>query len=261
MRYWLLISIQRFINLLFKLTKRIWKFIYQLDLINEAFWLAVLSKKSLETLLQKHYESGKRYTNNENTLKGLFTWEKEIANKFTPPQSRIIIIAAGGGREAFALAQRSCIVEAYETDKKMVSYAQSVFKDKNLPVTFSQHEINTIPSGTCDVFWFGWGVYTHFIGQENRVQLLVEASLRIEENGYIIISYWRETRSIERINKIQSITQKLKRRKVERGESFRNCMWGKYYTREQIINEATLAQLKVIYISDYEYGHAVLQKQ
>lgn len=260
MRHWLLLSLIRFINLQFKIINRIWYYIYHIDLLNEALWLGVLSKKSHEKLLKQHYKITKKYTRNENTEKGLFNWEKKIANTYIRPNSIVTIIAAGGGREAYALAKKDCIISAYESDKKMVDYANEFFKNKTLDVSFSHLEFNSIPIGNCNTFWFGWGVYTHFIGQNERVRLLKEASMQLLDNGYIIISYWSERRSHDRINRIQSIAQRMNSRTIDKGESFRQAFWGKYYSQEQIIKEAIMADLKVIYISNQEYGHAVLKK-
>lgn len=114
---------------------------------------------------------------------------------------------------------------------------------------------------SCDVFWLGWGVYTHLIGADNRILFLKKALEQIAIDGKLVISFWYESRPLVQIDKIERISRRLKRRAVERGESFRGVFWGKYYNEEQIRGEAAAAGLKVLYFGHEGYGHAVLTRQ
>jgi SAM-dependent methyltransferase len=242
----------------YKILRVLWKFWNTLDTYHEAFWLSVLPVRQLEGLVRSKYKHSRRYRLDATTRQGLSEWEHDLVlNHLTRP-STITMIGAGGGREVYALVKLGHNVKACEMDLGMVKYAQKFFKAENIDVSFKHLPANQVPGEACDVFWFGWGVYTHFIGQDNRVKLLRAAKESLEPNGKIFISYWRESRNQNYIDRLERITNRIGKRTVERGESLRGGFWCKYYTKDQIAHEAQMAGLRVDFISHESYGHAVL---
>ncbi len=258
--YWLIYFFQSCINFLRKVLQLLYRWIYSIDLFYEAFWLSILSADSLEKLTSIKYKLSTRYRSDENNLKGLFSWEQKIADQFVSASKKVVIIGAGGGREAFALVKLGCEVRAFEADEKMVKYARDYIRNKKLDIRFDNLPVNRIPDVPCQVFWMGWGVYTHLMGLEERVKLLKEIKTKISDDGIIIISYWVTKDYHVRFNAINRFAKKINRRKLEFGEYFKNGMWAKYYSSDEIIEECRLAGLHAIYISEEEYGHAVLGK-
>ncbi len=250
--------VQKLINFNFKIIKACWQLNLKIETIIEGFWLSILSEKQIEKFIKTFYKRSKQYSSDKTTLKGLYDWEQYIANKFVASNSQITIIGAGGGREVFALANLGHSIDAYEPDEKMVKYAKSFFHDRKLPVEFSHMLPNEIALKQCDVFWLGWGVYTQIISRDKRVKLLKNAKNCIDKTGYIIISYWPERRKSNHIKLLHSVIKKLNMRNVEQGEYFKNGIWAKYFTSEQIEQEVSMAGLKIVYKNDDGYGHAVL---
>lgn len=258
MLYYLIYFIKRCFDANYKVFRFIWQFIVKLDNLNEAFWLAVLSKEKLEGLIWHMYKHTDRYRKDEKTKQGLSDYEQYMVQNYVANPSTITIIGAGGGREVFSLAKSGHIVNAFEVDAAMVNYAQNFFSRENIRVSFNQLAANQVPNCACDVFWFGWGVYTHIIGRETRVELLRQAKETLTENGKIFITYWNESRNQIHLNRIERMSKRFGKRQVEQGESLRQGFWAKYFTSDQILQEATLAGLKVAYINEKPYGHAVL---
>ncbi|WP_075591050.1 class I SAM-dependent methyltransferase [Labilibacter marinus] len=251
----------KFINASYKFFNFCWKRLVWFDSVVEGFWLSVLSEDELNKSIISFYKRNKQYTQDEQTTKGLFNWEKNIANNIPIKNARIVVLGAGGGRECLALNRLGYKLSGYESDKKMVEYAQKYFANLEIDIAFNHIPINTIPHSKCDIFWFGWGMYTHIFSQERRVQMLCDVKKQIPQNGYIIISYWKENREFTRRKIIENMTKKINRRPVEAGEGFRNGFWTKRFTPDQIKEEAALVQLKVVHISEVEYGHAILAPQ
>jgi len=258
MLYYFLYFIKRFFDANYKILRVVWKFIYKLETLNEAFWLSVLSKEKLEGLIIKMYKRTDRYRVDATTTKGFRNFEQYMVQNYVSNPSTITIIGAGGGREVYALAKLGHAVNAFEVDEAMVKYAVRFFRIENINVNFEVFPASRVPICACDVFWFGWGVYTHIFGQETRVKLLKEAKKTLNVNGKIFISYWHETRTEEHLETIERVSKRLNKREVEQGESLRQGFWGKYFTTDQIIQESEMAGLKVAYISKEQYGHAVL---
>lgn len=251
----------RSIYFIYKSLQHLQSVIKHLDILYEAIGLSLLSEKTHEKLIRQKYNKDKKYRSVSHTQKGLFLWEEKLVKLFIQPKANIVIIGAGGGREAYHLCQLGYRINAYETDSKMVAFANALRTNKNLPITFCEHQPNTIPEQKCDVFWFGWGLYTNVISKTKRIKMLSDAKDQISMQGYIIISYWHENRPQARIDQIDAISRKINKRTVEKGETFYNGCWSKFFTRNQIIEEIQQAGLKAVFISNKDFGHAVLQKR
>ncbi len=258
----LLYRILKFVQSLFNYSYRLFQHNNRLLIILnsyfEALCLGLLSKNQHEKIIKISYNQLQKYSVTNFNLSGFKNWEQFILDKYVPSSSTITIIAAGGGREALALAKDGHKIMAYEQDLKMMKFARSFFKNQNTDIIFNHLPINTIPINKCDIFWFGWGVYSHIIDRKSRVSQLTEASKTLNTNGKIIISFWAESRTEARTLLIKNIANKVSKRKIERGESFISTSWAKYYTKAEILEEAFFSNLNVDYISNKEYGHAVL---
>lgn len=262
MLYYMLLVIQRVINVGYKSVRFFWEIIYKLDVFNEAFWLAFLSPKKMNALTFAKYRRDKVYRRDETTRKGLFNWEQTILDQYIPKNELIIIIGAGGGRETYSLLKSGYSVQAFEAVPEMVNYANNFFKKEGLQVFFNLLPINTVPTVKGNVWWLGWGLYTHLFGRDNRVCFLKEVRANLlNDDGIIVISYWRMGDARKRLDAVCKVSNRLSKRKVEMGEYFRNAYWAKYFSKEEIRDEAERAGLKVVYINDDEYGCAVLTPQ
>jgi len=260
MLHWLLKLIHKIILFQYKILRKLWRIVTSIDILNEAIWLSLLSSQKHAKIIGQNYKRDSKYSNDDRTVMGFYPWEELLVNQFVKPSSVITLIGAGGGREAYALAKKGFTVNAWEVDKKMLSYASTFFAEIDLPISYSWHQANTIPTQKCDVFWFGWGLYTNIIERSTRVRLLQEAKENLNQEGLIIISYWPETRQSERINRIDTISKKINKRSIEKGETFHMGCWSKYFTPEQITEEVLQANLRVLYINNETYGHAILAK-
>ena len=71
--------------------------------VHEGFWLGCLSAEDLNAVTAGHYEQSREYSSPEHNQRGLFDWEAAALNRYFQPGSRILVAAAGGGREILAL--------------------------------------------------------------------------------------------------------------------------------------------------------------
>lgn len=239
----------------------LWKLIYKLKIRNEGYWLSKLSLQEFADYNKWVYKNKSKYSDIAFNTGGLKEWERQIAETQLNKNSNVIIIGAGGGREAFVLQHYCKTISAYETDKKMIDFARSYIQSNDFAINYSHLAYNTIPETKCDVIWLGWGVYTHIAGRNTRVSLLQDCAKNIDHHhGRIVISYWPENRSKTYLNLLSKYCNKPNTRSIERGESFQSGLWGILFTKEDIYSEASEAGLLVKYISQSPYGHAVLSK-
>ncbi|MDR1518195.1 MAG: class I SAM-dependent methyltransferase [Dysgonamonadaceae bacterium] len=192
-------------------------------------------------------------------MKGLFDWEKPLFETFIKQGETVVVLAAGGGREVFALAKQGCNVRGYEADGKMVASAQRFFRENGMNIQFEKVGYNEVPDNKCDVFVFGWGVYNHFWGRENRIALLQKAKNTLNADGKIIISFWAfSPLAKRRYDLVQRYNCKFFKKNIEYASCLKKNCWGKYYSEKEIAGEAAAAGLRVEFFSSKDYGKAVL---
>jgi len=260
MLFYFAIAIHKLVNIGFKLSSFLWKILYRLDVFIEALFLSALSPKKKTSFIVKYYSRNKRYVSDKMTLNGPFEWELRVIDAYNFENKKVVIIGAGGGREAYFLAKKGCEVSAYEADKSMVKYMKTFFvKNKVDKVRAEYLPVNTIPSEICDIFWMGWGVYTHIVGRETRINILKQIREIVRHDGLVLISFWRNINNEERSREILKISKRLNFHKVEKGESFRNGLWGKFFTKDEIIEELECAGFSLIYFNEKNYGCALLK--
>lgn len=77
--------------------------------------LSLASPGVLEAYSDLAYSAQSTYQSDQPTTgMGLFAWEERALAAFPPAPARVLVGAAGGGREAFALASRGYSVTAFE---------------------------------------------------------------------------------------------------------------------------------------------------
>jgi hypothetical protein len=127
--------------------------------------------------------------------RGLFRWEEQAIARFFPPvPARILVGGAGGGREAFALAERGYGVAAFEPAEQLAnSLAAGIREGMRLTVFRGRYEdlpalepladsgrgtdaARATPGlqagGAFDAGILGWSSFSHIRGEERRSRAL-----------------------------------------------------------------------------------------
>lgn len=71
--------------------------------VHEGFWLGCLSVDELNAVTADHFDNSRESASTEQSLRGLLDWETFAVNRHFGPGSRILVAAAGAGREVLAL--------------------------------------------------------------------------------------------------------------------------------------------------------------
>jgi hypothetical protein len=114
----------------------------------------------------------------------LFSWERDvIAGTFPPPPASVLIGAAGGGREALALAKLGYRVVAFDPARHLLESLSRVTPD-GLELTVGRYEDLPVMSGldgrVADLSSrppfgasiVGWGSFSHLRSDDARVEAL-----------------------------------------------------------------------------------------
>lgn len=187
---------------------------------------------------------------------GLFPWEaRAIARHFPPSPARILIGAAGGGREALALAEQGYAVTAFEPARRLAtSMRQQIGSSYQLGAFVGRYEdlpfVETLDEprqradlrtlGPFDAVILGWASLSHLRTDDQAVAAL--RALGALTAGPLLVSYFA-------------------RKDTERGEAFSvDLGYYREFSERQFEDIAARAGLAIVE-RDHETGwpNAVLR--
>jgi hypothetical protein len=139
---------------------------------------------------------------------GLFRWEEQIITSYFPPApARVLIGAAGGGREALALAQKGYEVIAFEPCEQLATAAACrIAKQLNVRIYRTRYEDlpclfptrSDQPATTLEAephfeaAILGWASYSHLRTEAQRIRTLSLFARYV--HGPILVSFFPSLR-------------------------------------------------------------------
>jgi len=122
---------------------------------------------------------------------GLYSWEKQVLEENLRKGMRVMVLAAGAGREALALLEKGMEVDAWECSDALREAGNRFFRQESIDLRIQPVEPSqapAVPAGQVyDMCIVGWSAYCHILRQEDRIALL--ASLRRFVTGSVLISF------------------------------------------------------------------------
>jgi hypothetical protein len=213
----------------------------------------------------------------------LSAWEREWYLKGLPPApARVLLGAAGDGREAAWLCDAGYSVDAFEPNSTLASKMQRRLGARVRVARASYEDLVAARSGersTPYSAWFehpydavilGWGSLTHVLDPRDHRPLLA-ASDRLSPTGPILASFWLRDESPPeaRQSRASTVGSAVGRRvaqwrgvrsRVPEGEVFRShCGFAYEFTRAEIEGLAAAVGRSVEW-GEYGYPHVTLVK-
>jgi len=161
--------------------------------IHEGIWLGLLREESLQSVTADGYKAGGVFGTEQHNRRGLFAWERDAVAKFFPPRSRILIAAAGGGREALAMLAEGFEVVAFDPDQTLIEQCRrrlSADEAKRLSLLTAQaNAVPAIPNANFEAGIVGWGAFGHMTSERVRTQFLPAFSELLKPGAPALISF------------------------------------------------------------------------
>lgn len=146
--------------------------------------------------------------NPDNDRDGLYPWEESwFSRRLPPPPARVLIGAAGAGREAVVLERRGYTVVALEPSTRAAAHCAAALGRGSSVVHASYQDLIAALSGESDppfpltgddrfdAVLLGWGSFGHLLREEDRGRLLAACST-VCPTGPILLSVFRPNRAM-----------------------------------------------------------------
>jgi len=154
--------------------------------------IAVLSPKKLEDMVDIYYRDQKRVVHwSKNSDKGLSVIETEFIKRYDIKKGAFLVIASGGGREAFGLAEKGLHVTAIDISEGLIRFSRAKAERKNIKNLDFQHSSiqNFRPGQKFDYIFFSGRSYNYIPTRRRRVELLRKIRTWMNPEGRFLLNF------------------------------------------------------------------------
>jgi 2-polyprenyl-3-methyl-5-hydroxy-6-metoxy-1,4-benzoquinol methylase len=225
--------------------------------------LGLLSNDALERLTEHRYATSfSSYAEESYVNSGFFTWEREAILRYFPPGGRVLVAAAGAGREMIALARAGFGVEGFDCCAPLVEAGRNELKKQGIDAKLEYAPPSTVPevAGHYDAILVGFSGYMYIVGRKRRIDFLRVLCRFLNPGAPLMLSFTEGSYGRRRVwtAMIGTAVRRLRLAKpVEEGDWVKTG-FQHHFVREQIVSEMSEAGMHLAYYSGGTcYGHAV----
>lgn len=226
-------------------------------------WLGLLDRPWLHRLDELVYDRDRRYLDPEYNRRGLWPWEEQAIREHFADRRRLVVIAAGGGREVLALIRLGFAVEAFECHPSLRNLANSILAEEGVGARVEACERDLCPAGAgrADGAIVGWGAYTLIAGRARRVALLAELRAWLPAGAPILLSFFVQRPGSEAaFRRVAAIAGRIRRLRGAEPPELGDALdpnFQHYFDRESVEAELAAAGFQMVHFTTEGYAHAV----
>ena len=225
--------------------------------------LGFLSNTGLERLTEHRYSVSFSSFAAESYLNaGLFIWERAAIRRYFPPGGRILVAAAGAGREMIALAHAGFLVDGFDCCAPLVEAGQNELRKQGIDAKLEYVPPSTVPGGGgyYDAVLVGFSGYMYIPGRDRRIRFLRDLCRFLNPGAPLMVSFTEGSAGRLRVwtARIGTAVRRLRRAEpVEEGDWLKTG-FQHHFIQQQISAEMSEAGMELAYYSGGTcYGHAV----
>jgi 2-polyprenyl-3-methyl-5-hydroxy-6-metoxy-1,4-benzoquinol methylase len=225
--------------------------------------LGLLSNEQLDRMTAKRYAgSFQSYTETSYLNSGLFLWEREAIRHYFPPAGRVLVAAAGAGREMIALAKSGYQVDGFDCCRPLLECGQEELRKQEIHAQLDYAPPSSVPQRDreYDAILVGFSGYMYIPGRENRIAFLKDLCSFLHPGAPLLISFMEGFPGHRRTwtARIGTAIRKLQGAgPVEEGDSFKRG-FQHHFVHKQVQSEMNEAGLDLLHYSGGTcYGNAV----
>jgi 2-polyprenyl-3-methyl-5-hydroxy-6-metoxy-1,4-benzoquinol methylase len=225
--------------------------------------LGLLKNETLERITEQRYLRQSVYYSEESYVNsGLFIWERKAIGRYFLPGGRILVAAAGAGREMLALANGGFLVDGFDCCKPLIESGQKELRKHGVDAKLNYAPPSTVPrfEGDYDAVLVGFSGYMYIPGRARRIRFLRDLCDFLNPGAPVMVSFMEGFPGRRRVwtARIGSAIRRLRRAEpVEEGDWLK-AGFQHHFVRPQVVSEMSEAGIDLVYYSGGTcYGHAV----
>jgi 2-polyprenyl-3-methyl-5-hydroxy-6-metoxy-1,4-benzoquinol methylase len=154
-----------------------------------AIWLGFLDGDDLNELTAASYDDASGFGTGEHNIVELWPWEQAAIAASFGDCRRLLIAAAGGGREAIALAKKGFAVTAFDSSGFLTAACKTNADSAKVRVEVLHSRPDQVPSGLgeYDGLVVGRGAYHHIPGRGRRVRFLQQCGAHLSPGAPVFV--------------------------------------------------------------------------
>jgi hypothetical protein len=239
------------------------RFVRLAAVVHEGFWLGCLSADDLNAITAEHYDHSHESASPEHNLRGFLDWELAMVNRHFPPGSRILVAAAGGGREVLALRRAGYTADGFECNPILVQASDAIFEQLGEARGVMLCPADHVPPGPPGYggLIVGWSAHTHIPTRARRVAFLQALRQRALPGSPVLLSFFTRTGASRYdgfVCKVANLFRVLRggKESVELGDHL-SWSYSHLFTGEEIEGEMRDAGIRMVHYGEVGDGHAV----
>lgn len=228
----------------------------------DGVWLGAADDALLHAIDARYYAGQAEYADPRYNRSGLHEWEAALLAEHFSASRRLIVTAAGGGREVLALAKQGFEVLGFEPHPRLADAARALLVEEGTTATVEQCVRDRWPASgrTADGVIVGWGSYMLIRGRERRVRFLHDARASLAPGSPILLSFFvraGDTLYFRTVARTGTAIARLRRAPaVELGDALAPN-YVHYFTKSEIEEEMREAGWTLAAFGSRDYGYAV----
>jgi SAM-dependent methyltransferase len=154
-----------------------------------------------------------RYGRPDYVESGFFDWEVAAVDGWFPASGRVLVAAAGAGREMLALHRRGYAVHGFDPSAELRACAAAPFAAAGLAATVDPAEHDRVPplDGPYVAAVLGWSAYGFIATAERRVAFLAELSAALAPGAPVLLSMWGRRPPSRRYDAVLRVANLIRR--------------------------------------------------
>lgn len=97
--------------------------------VSDGLWLGVMNDAVLHRIDEVHYQGQTYYFRPDYNVRGLLSWERDAVDRYFADVKRVVVTAAGGGRETYTLLGEGYDVVGFECNEQMGPAGNDLLRD------------------------------------------------------------------------------------------------------------------------------------
>ncbi len=231
--------------------------------LTQGLSLGLLSNVALERVTEHRYATSfSAYAEEAYVNSGFFVWEREAIRRYFPPAGRVLVAAAGAGREMIALAHAGFVVDGFDCCAPLVEAGRSELRRQGIDAKLECVPPSTVPEpeGHYDAVLVGFSGYMYIAGRDRRITFLRELCRYLNAGAPLMVSFAEGSSGRRRVwtARIGTAIRRLRlAQPVEEGDWLKTG-FQHHFVREEMSSEMSEAGMDLVYYSGATcYGHAV----